>query len=177
MGLHLGEPDQRDGDYFGPVVNTTARVAAVGHGGQVLFTEPVRVAAEIDGLDLGEHTLRDVGPVRIFQIGDAVFPALRSVDRAVSSLPVMRSSLIGRDAELVEVGGLLTQHRLVTVTGVGGCGKTRLVVELMARETAGSSSCSSSIWHPSTTTKQCRTRSRRVSWSRCTTTRWTRSRP
>ena len=135
MGLHLGEPDQRDGDYFGPVVNTTARVSAVGHGGQVLFTEPVRVAAEIDGLDLGEHTLRDVGPVRIFQIGDEVFPALRSVDRVVSSLPVMRSSLIGRDAELVEVGGLLTQHRLVTVTGVGGCGKTRLVVELMARET------------------------------------------
>ena len=76
MGLHVGEAEERDGDYFGPVLNTAARVAAAGHGGQVLLTESVRVMAEIvDVTDLGAHSLRDVpGKPQLFQLGDSVFP-------------------------------------------------------------------------------------------------------
>ena len=79
MGLHLGEAEERGGDYFGPVVNTAARVEAAGHGGQVLLTEPVRIAAGVTALtDLGIRNLRDVvEPLRLFQLGTETFPALR----------------------------------------------------------------------------------------------------
>jgi predicted ATPase/class 3 adenylate cyclase len=78
MGLHLGEAEERGGDYFGPVVNTAARVEAAGHGGQVLLTEPVRSTADIAALDLGVHALRDVdAPLHLYQLGDLQFPPLR----------------------------------------------------------------------------------------------------
>jgi predicted ATPase/class 3 adenylate cyclase len=130
MGLHLGEAEERGGDYFGPVVNTAARVEAAGHGGQVLITEPVRIAAGVtDVTDLGVRSLRDVaGPLRLFQLGAETFAALRVVDPLMSNLPVRPTRLIGREVELGRIRGLLAESRLVTVTAVGGSGKTRLAI-------------------------------------------------
>ena len=121
MGLHLGEAEERGGDYFGPVVNTAARVEAAGHGGQVLLTDAVRTAAgATDVTDLGTRTLRDVAePLRLFQLGTETFAPLRVVDPTTTNLPVRPSRLIGRETELARVRGLLTESRLVTVTAVG----------------------------------------------------------
>ena len=82
MGLHLGEAEESGGDFFGPVVNTAARVEAAGHGGQVLITDAVRTAAVVaEVTDLGVRTLRDVAePLRLFQLGTGTFPALRVVE-------------------------------------------------------------------------------------------------
>ncbi len=130
MGLHLGEAEERGGDYFGPVVNTAARVGAAGHGGQTLITEPVRIAAGVtDVTDLGVRTLRDVAePLKLFQLGTDTFAVLRVVDSSMSNLPVRPTRLIGRDIELARVRGLLAESRLVTLTAVGGSGKTRLAI-------------------------------------------------
>jgi hypothetical protein len=89
IGLHLGEAEERGGDYFGPAVNTTARVHAAGHGGQTLLTEVVRVASRRTGtVDLGLHRLRDVDePVHLHQLGDADFPPLRAGDRHAAASP------------------------------------------------------------------------------------------
>ncbi len=141
MGLHLGEAEERGGDYFGPVVNTAARVEAAGHGGQVWITEPVRIAAGVtDVTDLGLRTLRDVAePLRLFQLGVGTFAALRVVDPSMSNLPVRPTRLIGRDEELGRVRGLLGESRLVTLTAVGGSGKTRLAGARMRPGTAAAS--------------------------------------
>jgi len=130
MGLHLGEAEERGGDYFGPVVNTAARIEAAGHGGQVLVTDAVRTAAgTADMTDLGVRTLRDVAePLRLFQLGTETFAALRVVDPSMSNLPVRPTQSIGRDIELGRVRGLLAESRSVTLTAVGGSGKTRLAV-------------------------------------------------
>jgi class 3 adenylate cyclase len=89
MGLHLGEAEERSGDYFGPAVNTAARVEAAGHGGHVLLTEAVRSTAAVAATDLGVHHLRDVAEsTRLFQLGAEVFGSLRVVDPAMSNLPV-----------------------------------------------------------------------------------------
>ena len=130
MGIHLGEAEERGGDYFGPVVNTAARVEAAGHGGQVLITEPVRIASGVTEVtDLGLRTLRDVAErLRLFQLGSGVFPALRVVDPSMSNLPVRPTRMIGREAEVARIRGLLNESRLVTVTAVGGSGKTRLAI-------------------------------------------------
>ena len=138
MGLHLGEAEERAGDYFGPVVNTAARVEAAGHGGQVLTTEAVRLAASIaDAVDLGTHRLRDVAePIRLFQLGDGTFPPLRVIDPGRSNLPARPTRLIGREDEVARVRGLLTEHRLVTITAVGGVGKTRLAIAIGESELA-----------------------------------------
>ena len=138
MGLHLGEAEERAGDYFGPVVNTAARVEAAGHGGQVLTTEAVRLAASIaDAVDLGTHRLRDVAePIRLFQLGDGTFPPLRVIDPGRSNLPARPTRLIGREDEVTRVRRLLTEHRLVTITAVGGVGKTRLAIAIGESELA-----------------------------------------
>jgi predicted ATPase/class 3 adenylate cyclase len=129
MGMHIGEAEERGGDYFGPVVNTTARVEAAGHGGQVLITAAVRSAAAVNAIDLGVHQLRDVDePIHLFQIGDGEFPRLRVVDRALTNLPARPTRLIGRDDEVSKVRHLLATDRLVTITAVGGSGKTRLAI-------------------------------------------------
>ena len=145
MGLHLGEAEERGGDYFGPVVNTAARVEAAGHGGQVLLTEPVRIAAGVNDVrDLGVRSLRDVGePLRLFQLGAGTFPALRVVDASMSNLPVRPTRMIGREAERARVRGLLTEARLVTVTAVGGSGKTRLAIAVGEAELPH---CRSGVW-------------------------------
>jgi predicted ATPase/class 3 adenylate cyclase len=146
MGLHTGETVERDGDYFGPTLNRCARVMAAAHGGQVLVTRATERAlgGHVDGAelaDLGEHHLRDLeGTEHLFQLtGDglaAEFPPVRSLDAAVSTLPPQRSSFVGRDDEMARTRALLRESRLVTLTGAGGCGKTRLAVEVAAREIA-----------------------------------------
>jgi predicted ATPase len=129
MGLHIGEADERGGDYFGPVVSTAARVAEAGHGGQVLLTDPVRASGGVAAVDLGVHSLRDVPEaMRLFQLGDRRFPPLRVTDPAMTNLPVRPTRLIGRDEDVASVRRLLAEHRLVTVTAVGGSGKTRLAL-------------------------------------------------
>jgi predicted ATPase/class 3 adenylate cyclase len=136
IGIHLGEAEERGGDYFGPVVNTTARVEAAGHGGQTLITDTVRVAARAEATDLGVHRLRDVDePLHLFQVGDGVFPALRVIDNAPeTNLPARPNRLIGRAAEVAEARRLLTSHRLVTLSSVGGSGKTRLAIAVGEEE-------------------------------------------
>ncbi|MEM9202165.1 MAG: adenylate/guanylate cyclase domain-containing protein [Actinomycetota bacterium] len=134
MGLATGEVEHRDGDYFGPALNRAARVMDAGHGGQILVSQTTAgVAGEADLLDLGEHQLRDLsGPEQLFQVvGDGLhssFPALRTLDTVPGNLVVQESSFVGRDTELKQVAELVRAHRLVTLTGVGGVGKSRLAV-------------------------------------------------
>jgi predicted ATPase len=138
MGLHLGEADERDGDYFGAAVSTAARVAAAGHGGQVLATDSVRMTAQATGIDLGVHHLRDVAePLRLYQLGEGMFPPLRSLQRSPTNLPVRPTTLIGRDDEVDQVRRLLVTQRLVTVTAVGGSGKTRVAIAAGEAELPG----------------------------------------
>jgi class 3 adenylate cyclase len=143
MGIHTGAGELRDGDYFGPALNRAARVTAVAHGGQVLVSlateELVRdsLSPELGLVELGEHRLRDLSrPERVFQLqvpGVAFeFPALRSLDVLPGNLPVQLTSFVGREEELARVAGELGQARLVSLTGVGGVGKTRLALEVAA---------------------------------------------
>ena len=93
VGLHLGEAEERNGDYFGPVVNLAARVESAGHGGQTLVTDVVRQAAQVDARDLGAHILRDVpDQVRIFQIGLGEFAKLRVSSASSTNLPTARTT-------------------------------------------------------------------------------------
>ncbi len=140
MGLHVGTAEERGGDYFGPDVNTTARVEAAGHGGQVLITDAVRSLAAIPAselTDLGVHRLRDVPePLRLYQLGSESFRALRVVDPGLSNLPVRPTRLIGREADVAKVRTLLAVHRLVTITALGGSGKTRVAIAVGEAEIA-----------------------------------------
>jgi predicted ATPase/class 3 adenylate cyclase len=151
MALHTGRCEERGGDFFGPAVNRTARLEATGHGGQVVMS---RATAELladdlpDGTslrDLGEHRLKDLGrPERIFQLDitgiDTEFPPLRSLDNRhlSNNLPAQFSGFIGRNAEQAELAELIDQSRLVTVTGPGGAGKTRLALQVAADLVDGS---------------------------------------
>ena len=96
----------------------------------MLITDAVRTAAGVTGVsDLGVRTLRDVAePLRLFQLGTETFAALRVMDPSMSNLPVRPTRLIGREVELGRIRGLLAESRLVTVTAVGGSGKTRLAI-------------------------------------------------
>jgi len=135
MGVHTGEAEERDGDYFGPPVNQTARLMAVGHGGQVLCSQVTAALLGSDGMivDLGEHRLRDLSaPMRVFQVSGGTFAALRSLDVLPGNLPSPASSFVGREEELAAVAKELGAARLVTVTGVGGVGKTRLALQVAA---------------------------------------------
>lgn len=145
MGIHTGEAEERDGDYFGPVVNRTARLMALADGGHIVAS---RTTADIvrgqlpDGwalVDVGEHELRSLRvPERLFEVtwpGSAP-PTLVASDRAGRRLPDP-GPLVGRDDERESVRHLLLEHRLVTLTGVGGAGKTSLAL-LAARDAAAS---------------------------------------
>jgi predicted ATPase/class 3 adenylate cyclase len=139
MGLATGEAELRDGDYFGAVLNRAARVMAAGHGGQVLLVDTTAgLLSGVDLLDLGQRRLRDLSTsVGVFQVLTeglpTAFPPLRTLDATPGNLRPQASRLIGREAELVEVQAALRGHRLVTLTGVGGVGKTRLALELAAQ--------------------------------------------
>jgi predicted ATPase/class 3 adenylate cyclase len=139
MGLATGEAELRDGDYFGAVLNRAARVMAAGHGGQILLAESTAVLLSAVGLlDLGPRRLRDVPvPLGLFQVQApglrAEFPPLRALDTSPGNLRRAATSFIGRTSELDEVQAAVKSHRLVTLTGVGGVGKTRLAVEVASR--------------------------------------------
>ena len=143
IGVHSGEIQLRDeGNYAGPTINRTARLRDLGHGGQTLLSG-VTEALVLDRLpegawlsDLGSHALRDLPrPERVMQLchPDVVneFPPLR-VSKTIASkrLPVQLTSFVGRDEQLTQVRELLTQNRLVTLTGAGGAGKTRLAIQI-----------------------------------------------
>jgi predicted ATPase len=132
IGLHTGEPIVVDGGYIGIDVHRAARIAAAGHGGQILVSQSTRDLAGSDSLyDLGEHRLKDLtSPERIYQLGDGKFPPLKSLNQ--TNLPVQPTPFVGRDQELSDIRALLSSHRLVTLTGAGGCGKTRLALQVAA---------------------------------------------
>ena len=139
MGIATGEAELREGDYFGAVLNRAARVMAAGHGGQVLLAESTAVLiSRVDLVDLGPRRLRDLPtPIGVFQLRAAglrtEFPALRALDTSPGNLRRAVTSFIGRESEVAEVEAALRAHRLVTLTGVGGVGKTRLALEVAAR--------------------------------------------
>ena len=140
MGAHTCEAEARDGDYYGSGVNRAARVMSVAHGGQVLLsavTSELARDGSVELVDLGEHRLRDLGhPERIFQLVhpslERKFPPLLSVDAVPTNLPTVRTELIGRSADVEALSGLVCRERLVTLTGVGGVGKTRLALGVAA---------------------------------------------
>ncbi len=134
MGLHCGEAEERDGDYFGTAVNRAARVMAAGHGGQVIATQAFAELAGTDALvDLGEHRLRDLtAPQRVFQVGGGDFPPLRTLDAYKSNLPHSLSSFIGRGALVDALAHDIEEHHLVTLSGTGGVGKTRTAAQVCA---------------------------------------------
>ncbi|OBI21001.1 cyclase [Mycobacterium sp. E2327] len=139
MGIATGEAELREGDYFGAVLNRAARVMAAGHGGQILVADSTAaLLSGVDLLDLGPRRLRDVPmPVGVFQVRaaglGAEFPPLRALDTTPGNLPRAVTSFIGRESEVAQVEAAVRSHQLVTLTGVGGVGKTRLALEVAAR--------------------------------------------
>ena len=147
MALHTGDAQLRDAfNYYGPTVIRTARLRALAHGGQTIASRATRdLVAE--GLppgaswrDLGSHRLKDLGrPEHVFQLCHLelpdIFPALAGLDSTRNNLPAQLTTFVGRERELAEAGSLVDEHRLVTLTGSGGCGKTRLALQLAAERT------------------------------------------
>jgi predicted ATPase len=139
MGLATGEAELRDGDYFGAVLNRAARVMAAGHGGQILLADSTAgLLSGVDLTDLGPRRLRDVPTsVQVFQVQAkglrTDFPPLQALDLSPGNLRAATTSLIGRESEVAEVHAAMKAHRLVTLTGVGGVGKTRLALEVAER--------------------------------------------
>jgi predicted ATPase/class 3 adenylate cyclase len=134
MGLHTATPHLSAEGYVGADVHKGARIAAAGHGGQVLLSAETReeVLDELPLTDLGEHRVKDFAePVGIFQLGQERFPPLRTISN--TNLPRLASSFVGREREVSEVAALLKNGaRLLTLTGPGGTGKTRLAIEAAA---------------------------------------------
>jgi predicted ATPase/class 3 adenylate cyclase len=140
MGLHTGEGRLGGDSYMGLDVHRAARIAAVGHGGQVLLSDATRslvinaLPASVHVRALGEHRLKDFEqPARIFQLDidglPADFPALKTLDARPGNLPTQLTTFVGRDGEISDLIDLLRTHRLVTLTGPGGSGKTRLALQ------------------------------------------------
>jgi predicted ATPase len=131
MGLHTGTPHLAEEGYVGADVHRAARIAASAHGGQVVVSAATAALVGKDGLrDLGEHRLKDLSAVeRIYQLGDEAFPPLKSLNH--TNLPLPATPFLGRAEEVANVVDLLRSEsvRLVTLTGVGGTGKTRLAIE------------------------------------------------
>jgi predicted ATPase len=133
MGLHTGEPLVTGEGYVGMDVHRAARIAAAGHGGQVLLSQTTRdlLDSELELRDLGEHRMKDLtAPVRLYQLGGGEFPPLKVLHG--TNLPVQPTPLVGRERELAETAKLLHAHRVLTLTGPGGSGKTRLALQLAA---------------------------------------------
>jgi predicted ATPase/class 3 adenylate cyclase len=140
MGIHSGAAEIRDGDYYGTALNRAARLMSVAHGGQIvvsLTTRDLLRDSPIDLVDLGEHRLRDLGePEHVHQVAHtdlpADFPPLRSVENFATNLPLQTTSFVGRDDDMADVMDALEHARVVTLTGVGGVGKTRLAIQVAA---------------------------------------------
>jgi predicted ATPase len=139
MGIATGEAELRGGDYFGTVLNRAARVMAAGHGRQILVADSTAgLLSRVDLLDLGPRRLRDVpNPITVFQVRapglTEDFPPLLTVDQSPGNLRPQTTSFIGREADLTAIVDALRMHRLVTLTGTGGVGKTRLALEVATR--------------------------------------------
>ena len=140
MAVHFGPVEARGGDFYGPTLNRAARLRAIAHGGQIICSQVVAEAAAKqlpDGfalIDLGTHRLKDLAdPEHVSQLCapglPADFPPLLSLNRAVTNLPAQTSVFIGREVELDRVREMLAASRLVTLTGAGGSGKTRLAMQ------------------------------------------------
>jgi predicted ATPase/class 3 adenylate cyclase len=151
IGIHSGVCHERDGDYFGPAVNRVARLHSTAYGGQVVISGTTAglvagaLPADLSLRDLGEHRLKDLGePEHVYQLCGAElscdFPPLRSLDSSELShnLPALTSSFVGREHEVDELRGLVADHRIVTLTGAGGVGKTRLALQVAADLVDGS---------------------------------------
>lgn len=143
MGVHTGQASERGGDYFGPDVNRVARLTSIGHGCQVLLSGAVQqifrdqIPSDATLIDLGLRRLKDLTkPEQVWQLqiaglpGD--FPPLTSLDARANNLPIQATSLLGRETDLEELKLLAGKHRLLTLTGAGGIGKTRLVLAIAA---------------------------------------------
>jgi predicted ATPase len=139
MGIATGEAEVRGSDYFGTVLNRAARVMAAGHGGQILLADSTAgLLSGVDLLDLGPRRLRDLAtPVRVFQVLApglrSEFPPLQALDASPGNLRPQTTSFVGREADIAEIKDAIKNHRLVTLTGVGGVGKTRLALEVGAQ--------------------------------------------
>ncbi len=143
IALHTGTAEVREGDFFGPAVNRVARLLSAGHGGQVLLSETTRTLVEHDlppGVtlrDLGAHRLKDLTHLEhIFQVVapnlPVDFPSLKSLNIFPNNLPRQLTSFVGREREIADLERLLATHALITLTGSGGCGKTRLALQVAA---------------------------------------------
>jgi predicted ATPase/class 3 adenylate cyclase/DNA-binding CsgD family transcriptional regulator len=144
MAVHTGEVELRDeGNYFGPTIIRCARLRAIGVGGQVLVSNATadlvgdRMPGDATLADLGLHRLKDLGrPERVFELRHPGIPArkrpLGSLDNLPNNLPVQLTSFVGRAVELSELRRLLPATRVLSITGAGGCGKTRLATQLAA---------------------------------------------
>jgi predicted ATPase/class 3 adenylate cyclase len=141
MGLHTGVAEERGGDYYGPVLNRAARLMGLAHGGQVLCSQATAdlvrdsSAPQVQLIELGPHSLRDLDrPEVLFQVAhpelEASFPQLPTVVLGAGNLPRQLTSFVGHDHELLAIPALLDDTPLVTLTGVGGVGKTRLAIEI-----------------------------------------------
>ncbi len=144
MGIHTGEAVERAGDYFGPAVNLAARVMSAAHGGQILCTDIVTelLAGAVTMVPLGEHELRGIAAaVRIHQVTgeglDGDFGPLRTLESVRTNLPYQITAPVGRDDLIAQVVDLATNGRLVTLTGVGGVGKTTAALAAGRRLLAG----------------------------------------
>jgi predicted ATPase/class 3 adenylate cyclase len=143
MALHTGSAEERNGDYFGPTLNRASRLVAIAHGGQTLLSQTVYdlvrdvLPPSTTLRDLGAHRLKDLQrPEHVFEVVHPglldEFPPLRSLDFLPTNLPLQPTSFIGRKRELRELRKLVPASRLVTLTGPGGSGKTRLAIQLAA---------------------------------------------
>jgi class 3 adenylate cyclase len=142
MALNTGAAEERDGDYFGPVLNRLSRLMAAGHGGQTLLTLSTkealqRIPSPVELRDMGERRLRDLSrPEHIFQVLvpdlPADFPPLATLEAIPNNLPSALTTFVGREGELADVKRLLSTTHLLTLTGSGGCGKTRLSLQVAA---------------------------------------------
>ena len=133
MGIHTGEPIRTEEGYVGMDVHRAARIAAAGHGGQVLLSRATYELVDPRGLrDLGSHRLKDVGEIHLYQVGGERFPPIAG-ERA-TNLPALTTALLGRELEQADILRLLREddRRLVTLTGPGGIGKTRLAIAVAA---------------------------------------------
>lgn len=142
MALTTGTAEARDGDFFGPALNRVARLLTAGHGGQTLLSLSTREALQrlprdVELRDMGERRLKDLSrPERIFQVVvadlPADFPPLQTLEAVPNNLPTALTSFVGREREIAEVKRLLAATHLLTLTGSGGCGKTRLSLQVAA---------------------------------------------
>jgi predicted ATPase/class 3 adenylate cyclase len=131
MALHSGEPTVTEEGYVGMDVHRAARICSTAHGGQVVVSGRTKTLVDDELVDLGLHRLKDLGePERLFQMGTGDFPPLRSLN--ATNLPAQPSRLIGREREVEELVALVADERLVTLTGAGGSGKTRLGLHVAA---------------------------------------------